>query len=144
MIKDTAQVLCSSLLSNISKKCSGHSREDCSDLCKATIFTQTYKVEMHFSQKCPHLSTENGKKKKPTQKGQRINWISWDAVHTTVLCCSCTKPHKLTTPHRSVTSVFPLAFEITLNYSILNFLPEHLFLRPCSLEDISRKGHLYW
>lgn len=129
-------MLCSSLPSNISKKCSGHSRADCSDLCKATIFTQTYKVEIQFSQKHSCLSTEMGKK----EKVQRINS---DAVHTTVLCCSCTKLHKLTTTHRNVTGMFPSAFETTLNYSILNFLPEHLFLCPCSLEDTSRKGHLF-
>lgn len=63
-LKTQPNVLCSSLPSNISKKCSGHSRADCSDLCKATIFTQTYKVEIQFSQKHSCLSTEMGKKRK--------------------------------------------------------------------------------
>lgn len=45
-------------------------------------------------------------------------------------------------PHRSVTWLFALAFETTSNYSILNFLPQHLFLCPCSLQDTTRKGHV--
>lgn len=77
------------------------------------------------------------------KKKEKVQRINSDAVYTTVLCCSCTKPHKMTTTHRNVTGMFPLAFETTLNYSILNFLLEHLFLCPCSLEDTSRKGHLY-
>lgn len=72
-----------------------------------------------------------------------VQMISSDAVETICLHCSCTKLDKLNTLHRSVTCVFFLAFETTSKYSVLNFLPEHLFLYPCSLQDTSRKGPLY-
>lgn len=42
-------------------------------------------------------------------------------------------------PHRGVTWLFALAFETTSNYSILNFLPEHLFLCPALSKILPEK-----